>query len=56
MTVKRNRDARWDRAPHNAITTGALRWQNHELNCWSKHIENDVRFFIKSTQASIRDR
>jgi hypothetical protein len=26
MTVKRDRDARRDRALHNAITSGALRW------------------------------
>lgn len=56
--MKRNGDIRWDDAPDRAIITHALGWQNQEFDCWSKHIQNDVRFFIRSTrsahQASVR--
>src|SRR5262245_22651677 len=48
MTVKWDRDAGRERALHYAITSGALRWWNQEFQCWSKHIQNDVRFFIGS--------
>ena len=46
VTVKGNGDTRRNGAPDHAITTLAVRRQNQEFDCWSKHVEDDMRFFI----------
>lgn len=46
--MKGNGDTRRNGALDHAITTPAVRRQNQEFDCWSKHIEDDMRFFIGS--------
>lgn len=46
VTVKENGDTRRNVALDHAITTLAVRRQDQEFDCWSKHVEDEMRFFI----------